>query len=98
MLDVKPVELQQINNIFSKQLLDGSVKPYAFGSRTQGSARQFSDLDIVLISSEPLAFSLLAELQEAFSESDLPYRVDLVDWGRISDAFKAVIEPQLIAF
>ena len=31
-------------------------------------------------------------LKEAFQESDLPIRVDLVDWHRISPEFRTVIE------
>ncbi|MBF0621731.1 MAG: restriction endonuclease subunit S [Magnetococcales bacterium] len=31
-------------------------------------------------------------LEEAFAESDLPIRVDLLDWWGVSDSFRAVIE------
>jgi hypothetical protein len=33
----------------------------------------------------------LAILGEAFSESDLPYRVDLVDWHNIDDRWRQTI-------
>ncbi|MCD6310901.1 MAG: hypothetical protein J7M11_00360 [Elusimicrobia bacterium] len=33
-------------------------------------------------------------LKEDFEESDLPFRVDVLDWNRISDEFKKVISKQ----
>ena len=67
----------------------------AFSSRTTGSAKSYSDLDIVIINDNPLDFSTLGELQEAFAESDLPFRVDLLQWSRINEDFKKTITPQL---
>ncbi len=95
MLDVSAGELQQVRQILLEKLPDKTTA-YAFGSRTQNTARRFSDLDIVLMAENGLSFALLAELQEAFSESDLPYRIDLIDWDRISGEFKAVIKQQLV--
>ena len=34
----------------------------------------------------------LRRLKEAFEESDLPFRVDVLDWHAISDRFHKVIE------
>ena len=34
----------------------------------------------------------LAVLNEAFAESDLPWKVDVVDWTRMSDAFRLIVE------
>jgi uncharacterized protein len=56
---------------------------YAFGSRVIGNAadrqrvKPHSDLDLALVG-EPLALEQLFALRDAFSESDLPMRVDLV--------------------
>jgi type I restriction enzyme S subunit len=38
-----------------------------------------------------MSLSESAELSEAFSESDLPWKVDIVDWSVISDDFRKVI-------
>ncbi len=45
---------------------------WAFGSRVNGRAKLFSDLDVAIITQNPLSFKLNAELSDAFSESDLP--------------------------
>lgn len=38
-----------------------------------------------------LPLERLATLREAFAESDLPIRVDLVDWQALSENFRAII-------
>jgi uncharacterized protein len=38
-----------------------------------------------------------ARLSEAFSDSDLPYRVDLVDWQGIDDRWRRTIAAQHVA-
>lgn len=65
-----------------------------FGSRARSPAKPFSDLDLALMTQQPLAWDQLADLQEAFSTSDLPFRVDLVDWACADAGFKSVIEVQ----
>jgi predicted nucleotidyltransferase len=54
---------------------------WAFGSRVQGSTKAFSDLDLVILGEQPLPLATMAELAQAFIESDLPYKVDIVDWA-----------------
>ena len=51
-----------------------------------------SDLDLVLEGPEVLALSLLAELAEAFEQSDLPWKVDLVDRNAVSTSFGTLID------
>lgn len=63
----------------------------AFGSRVKGNAKPFSDLDLAIMTDVPLPLEKHAELVEAFSDSDLAWKVDLVDWAATSDAFKQII-------
>jgi hypothetical protein len=39
----------------------------------------------------------LAELAEAFSDSDLPYKVDLIDWRNIDDRWRQRITAERAA-
>jgi len=64
---------------------------WAFGSRTQGTARPFSDLDLVIVQDQPLDFKTRAELTYALSESNLPMKTDLVEWARTSASFRDII-------
>jgi len=64
----------------------------AFGSRLTNQTKPYSDLDIVIVGKKRIERRVLTRLKEAFEESDLPFRVDLLDWHRISGSFKKIIE------
>jgi len=68
------------------------VEVRAFGSRVRQTAKPHSDLDLAIVADKKLDFKTLADLQEAFQDSDLPIRVDVVDWHGISKEFKGIIE------
>jgi len=65
---------------------------YVFGSRVidDVAARQrvkpYSDLDLAIVG-EPLPLEQLFALREAFSESDLPMRVDIVQAGDLPEGW-----------
>lgn len=65
---------------------------WAFGSRARRCAKPYSDLDLVVMGDEPLALDDLAALNEAFAESDLPWKVDVVDSARMGEAFRRIVE------
>jgi predicted nucleotidyltransferase len=68
-----------------------------FGSRAGGAAKPFSDLDLLLLTDSPLPADLRGALREDLSESDLPFRVDLVDAAACSPAFLAAVRPLSLA-
>jgi len=74
-----------------------SQKVYVFGSRATNKAQEFSDLDLCL-EGEKLSFSKIAELKDAFSESDLPYFVDIVQKSRLSNAFYLLVKRDFVEF
>lgn len=67
------------------------VEVRIFGSRYHGTTRPYSDLDIALVGKEKLDWLKLHRLREAFADSNLPYRVDVLDWHAISPTFQQVI-------
>ncbi len=69
---------------------------FAFGSRTNGTARRYSDLDLAIITQTPLSIDVSGAMKEDFSESDLPFRVDLLDWSLTADNFRRVVEANRI--
>lgn len=40
----------------------------------------------------PLSLEHLADLQEDFSNSDLPFRVNIVEWANTTPEFRKIIE------
>ena len=77
--------------------LPRSTKAWVFGSRATGRARRYSDLDLAIDAGRPLTLDEIAILTEAFSESDLPYRVDLIDWREIDDSWRERIAAERVA-
>ena len=65
---------------------------WAFGSRARRCAKPYSDLDLAILGEEAISLDTLAALNEAFAESDLPWKVDVVDWARLGDAFRRIVE------
>lgn len=87
---VSPAEWALIQRILERHLPRHTV--WAFGSRARRDAKPYSDLDLAILGDQPLGLDLTADLAEDFSESDLPYKVDLVDWATTSASFRAIIE------
>ncbi len=67
-----------------------------FGSRARGGYGDFSDIDIVAEGTEPIPLAVLAKVESALSESDLPVKVDLVDARRASAEFLELIAKDLV--
>ena len=90
MISVSSEEFEIIKNILNSYIKKGKV--YAFGSRYKNNNRKFSDFDIAIDTGEKLSFEFLNIVKDAFEESDLPYRVDIIDYNNISDKFKKIID------
>ena len=61
---------------------------WVFGSRAENKQKPFSDLDLAIDAKNPLSYSILVDLKNDFEDSDLPYKVDVVDWHLIDEAFQ----------
>ena len=67
----------------------------ASGSRVHGrNLKPFSDLDLAIVEGKRLAPGAMVDLQAAFADSDLPFRVDLIELDRLDDAFRERIEAE----
>lgn len=69
---------------------------WAYGSRARGGAKTYSDLDLAIITQGPLPLDLACDLAEAFSNSDLPWKVDITDWATTTEAFRAIIAAEKV--
>jgi len=90
-LALTPAELAEVKAILASHLPVG-VRAYVFGSRATGKAKPWSDLDLVLDGPQALSLSVMARLAEAFDESALPWKVDLIDRRTVSAAFGTIID------
>lgn len=84
--------LHTVQSILKSHVPQAQV--WAYGSRVNGDHYDASDLDLVVRNPTDLtiAQSNLGEVREAFSNSDLPILVQLVDWATIPKSFREEIE------
>jgi len=94
-LDVRPEHAAILLGVL-RQHLPAGARALVFGSRAHGGARQYSDLDLALEWDRPLGLDLIGQIAEALSESDLPYKVDIVDLATVDPAFRARITADCI--
>jgi type I restriction enzyme S subunit len=90
LIDIRPDHWAIVQDILQKYVPQYTV--WAFGSRAKWSAKEYSDLDLAVITDRPLSLDVSASLSDDFSESDLPYKVDVVDWATTSESFRKIIE------
>jgi type I restriction enzyme S subunit len=93
-LDLNPRDWEIVRNILARHVPQYEV--WAFGSRAKGTAKKYSDLDLAIITDQPLGLSLSAVISDDFAESDLPIKVDVVDWATTSAAFRQIIAKEKI--
>lgn len=93
-LAVAPDHLELVKAILQRIVPGCEVR--AFGSRVLGTAKPYSDLDMCIRCPGALPLATKAELVEAFSESDLPWRVDVADWSALSEPFQRAIMAQSV--
>jgi uncharacterized protein len=92
MIDLNPHHLERVRKILAEHVPQCEVR--AFGSRVNRRTKNYSDLDLAVVAPHRLPDDTLRHLREAFEESDLPFRVDLLDWHGLSPAFQKVIEKE----
>ena len=89
MIDIASQHLKLIKKILLEYVPNCEVR--AFGSRVTKTAKPYSDLDLVIVGQDKIDRNMLNRLQEAFEYSSLPFRVDILDWHRISKSFRNII-------
>lgn len=94
-LDLQLHHQEIVRRILSDHVPEAAV--YAFGSRTHGPAKPHSDLDLIIHADAPVDARRMASLRLAFEDSDLPFRVDVLDWHTTDEAFRQHIEHECVA-
>lgn len=84
-IDLKEAHHRIVRHLL-KTYLPGT-RVWAFGSRVTFRSRRTSDLDLVVFADD-FQQDRVYDLREAFEESDLPFEVDVLVWGRIPERFK----------
>ena len=82
---------EELMSILSKY----PYKFYIFGSRSRGTHRKYSDLDLCYKGNMNRLEKAYLEMD--FEDSDLPFRVEVSSWEKFSNDFKKGIKHDLKA-
>ena len=99
-LHVSPEHLAIVLEILQKNV--PNLEVWAFGSRVAETPeeiariKKYSDLDLAIMTREPLPLRTMGMLKEDFSDSNLPWRVDVIDWAATSESFRRIIEEKYV--
>ncbi len=88
MLQTMDKYVKLAKEIVLKTVQDAPFQVFLFGSRAINSNNKFSDIDIGLLGETPIPVMLKVEIENAIEESIVPYKVDIVDFYKVSEAFK----------
>lgn len=95
MPDLPALDITASQWLLVRAILQSHVPQYriwAFGSRAKKTAKKHSELDLAIITDTPLSLDTLTALTTAFSESELPWKVDVLDWSSIDSSFQQIIQ------
>lgn len=67
------------------------AKIYLFGSRAQGTHRKTSDIDVAVDVGKQILRRDIGEARDMLRESNIPYKVDVVDLHGIPEKMKSII-------
>ena len=100
-IQITAEELITVQQILKRNLPQSAIV-WVFGSRAGINIKKFSDLDLAIDDNSPLPYATIVNLKCDFEESDLPFKVDIVDWHQLDQSFQNRINqyraPKKIAF
>ena len=94
MIDLAPHHLETVQRILAAHVPDCEVR--AFGSRAKWEGQDYSDLDLAVVCENAANGCAIERLKEALENSDLPIRVDVLDWHTIAEDFRQAIESDCV--
>ena len=89
---MKKIYLTKAELSIVKDILGNLENIYVFGSRVTGTHKKFSDLDLCL--KDSISSYEYELLKEKFQNSDLIFLVDLVEYDKVQDYFKKIIDKE----
>ena len=70
----------------------------AYGPRVTGvDFTPETELNVVVVSAKPISLDEMIAVEKAFTDSGLPFRVDVVDWVKLTENMQKNIKKEHIA-
>lgn len=78
----------EIKKIIFKHLSPKEYQVFLFGSRSEGNNNPKSDYDVGILGRQPVPTLTLMAIQEELENSDIIFKVDVVDFYQASPRFR----------
>lgn len=89
MIDYNKKYLSMIKEIIFSIIDPNEYKVFLFGSRATKNFNRHSDVDIGLLGKNPVGKAYYKIINK-IEESDIPYKVDIVDFALVDEQFKKI--------
>lgn len=91
-------QFKLVEEIVVRPLQVLNLKVYVFGSRARGNHHPFSDLDLFIQTNQDsqIPESLIYSIKEAAEESNLPFKIDLVNAQSLASSYRNSVEKDLV--
>lgn len=98
-VDIEPKHAAIVSTIL-QTYLNSNILIWVFGSRANNNAKKYSDLDLALEApnKSKIDIKIITKLELAFEESELPWKVDIIDLNDISATFKEIVVKSRVLF
>ncbi|MDD8025798.1 MAG: nucleotidyltransferase domain-containing protein [Acidobacteriota bacterium] len=93
-INILPRNLETVLEVLERFVPGTDVR--AFGQRVSGNARRHSDLELVIMTKQPLDTAVAAGMHEAFAKSSLPFSVVALDWAVLEDRVRRDIDEESV--
>ena len=82
--------LPEMKKIIANRLDLENYRLFLFGSRSEGTNRRFSDYDLGILGPKKVSATDLALMSADLDDSEIPYRVEIVDFQNVSESLRRV--------
>ena len=83
--------LRKLRRIVFSTFKPGQAQVYLFGSWATGKTRRGSAIDLAVLPKRAVPPETLSLLREKIEESDIPYRVEVLDLTRTDRKFRELV-------
>ena len=84
-------DLHKLRRIVFSSFKPGQAQVYLFGSWATGKTHRGSDIDLAILPKRAIRPEILSLLREKIEESDIPYRVEVLDLTQTDRKFREMV-------
>jgi len=89
-IKISPKFKHEIIQIILKHISGDDLEIFLFGSFAQNKSRLSSDVDLCLKAKNKIDYALLLKIKSELEESNIPFKIDLIDFHAVDDEFKKI--------